>query len=81
MPAGYAEMRALAATYTKEAVKVLANALTDDDGRVRIKAAEVLLERAWGKAAAAPEDLEALRESSPLSGLTPEQLVAIAKGE
>ena len=81
LPEGYAEFRRACASFSKQAVTVLVDALGDADGRVRIKAAEVLLERAWGKSAAAPEDLDALRESSPLAGLTTEQLLAVAKGE
>jgi hypothetical protein len=83
LPEGYAEFRKACASFSQQAVGVLVEALKDDDGRVRIKAAEVLLERAWGKAAAAPEDLEALRESSPLAAYTKDEVLAIAtsKGE
>jgi hypothetical protein len=81
LPEGYAEFRKACASFSKQAVGVLVDALKDDDGRVRIKAAEVLLERAWGKASAAPEDLEALQAASPLAGLTKAEIIAAAKGD
>ena len=40
----------------------------------RVRAAEVILDRAWGKAAAAPEDREAMRDR--FAGLTAEALLA-----
>lgn len=40
----------------------------------RVKAAEVILDRAWGKAAAAEEDRDAMR--SAFSALTPEMLLS-----
>ncbi len=35
--------------HTVRSIAVLASALDDEDARVRIKAAEVLLDRGWGK--------------------------------
>lgn len=43
-------VRGMAAEYTEMALKCLAEALGDDDGRVRIAAANSLLDRAWGGA-------------------------------
>lgn len=46
-----AEVRALAREYTPKAIHTLASIMTDSDrrGSERIKAAEILLDRAWGK--------------------------------
>lgn len=44
------EIRELAKRHTPAALKVLVEALKDDNGRTRIAAAEVLLDRGWGKA-------------------------------
>ena len=44
-------MRAAAREHTDTAIGVLVSAMADEDARVRIKAAEVLLDRGWGKAA------------------------------
>jgi len=48
-PKGEAIVRDAARKQTEAAIGVLASALTDEDPRVRIKAAEVLLDRGWGK--------------------------------
>ena len=42
-------MREAARELSPQAIEVLRGAMEDDDPRVRIKAAEVLLDRAWGK--------------------------------
>ncbi len=49
-PAGEAKVRSAAQEHTEAAIGVLASALSDPDPRVQIKAAEVLLDRGWGKA-------------------------------
>lgn len=46
-------VRDAARQYTEQAIAVLAAALDDDDRKVQIKAAEVLLDRGWGKPAQA----------------------------
>jgi hypothetical protein len=45
--AGY--LRQTARLYAEQAIGVLVSALEDEDTKVRIKAAEVLLDRGWGK--------------------------------
>ena len=44
-------VRDAARQYTERAIQVLGEALLHDDTRIAIKAAEVLLDRGWGKAA------------------------------
>jgi hypothetical protein len=46
-----------------------------------VSAAQAILDRAWGKAPSAPEDHDAMRATNPLAGLTPEQVLRLAKGE
>ena len=46
---GEARVRDAAREHTEQSIQVLATALDDDDARIRIKAAEVLLDRGWGK--------------------------------
>ena len=72
-PGGYAEFREACREHSPEAVKMLANAVKTGD----VQAARVLLEYAWGKPASAPEDLQAVREASPLAGLSLEELMAL----
>lgn len=43
------QLKAMAREHTEAAIGVLANALSDPDPRVQIKAAEVLLDRGYGK--------------------------------
>lgn len=50
-PKGVANLQAKCREFTANAVKALTDALQDADARVRIAAAQVLLERGWGKAA------------------------------
>jgi hypothetical protein len=50
-PKGEAKVRDAAQALTDEAIGVLADALKDDDRRIAIKAAEILLDRGWGKPA------------------------------
>lgn len=48
-PKENAAIKALAREHTETAIQVLAAALADPDPRVQIKAAEVLLDRGYGK--------------------------------
>ena len=48
-PKGEAKVRAAAQEHGEAAIGVLFAALSDEDARVRIKAAEVLLDRGFGK--------------------------------
>jgi hypothetical protein len=51
-PAGYAEMAELARSKTPEAIETLVACMGFGvDGRVRVMAAEALLDRGWGKVA------------------------------
>ena len=50
-PKGEAKVREAARVHTEVAIGVLVSAMDDPDARVRIKAAEVILDRGWGKAA------------------------------
>ena len=50
-PKGEAKVRAAAREHTDTALGVLVSAMADEDVRVRIKAAEVILDRGWGKPA------------------------------
>jgi hypothetical protein len=81
LPEGYGAFREACQSYSGRALKVLADSLESEDERIALEAAKVLLERAWGKAAAAPEDLDAVKQGNPLAGLTPEQVLKLAKGE
>ena len=49
-PKEVGEIRELARQHTAASIKVLAQGLKDENGRTRIAAAEVLLDRGWGKA-------------------------------
>lgn len=79
-PGGYAEFRELCRSKSPAAVTALEDAL-GDGGPSAVAAARVLLEYGWGKPAAAPEDLEAVREGAgvALSQLTREDLLKVAK--
>jgi hypothetical protein len=48
-PKGEGRVREAAREHTDEALGVLVAAMQDEDVRVRIKAAETILERGWGK--------------------------------
>ncbi len=52
-PKGEARVRLAAQEHGQAALDVLVSAMADEDVRVRIKAAEVLLDRGFGKAAQA----------------------------
>jgi len=49
-PKEVGEIRELARQHTAASIRVLAAGLKDENGRTRIAAAEVLLDRGWGKA-------------------------------
>ena len=51
VPKGYAEMRAAARGHTAAALKALVDALSDN--KLRVVAAQALLDRGWGKPAQA----------------------------
>lgn len=76
-PGGYAEFRGQCREKTAEAIDTLTAALSEG-GAVAVAAARVLLEYAWGRPAAAPEDLVAVREANPLAGLSLDDLLALA---
>lgn len=67
-PKENAAIKALAREHTETAIQVLATALSDPDPRVQIKAAEVLLDRGYGKAAQAitGEDGDAIKVDASL---------------
>jgi hypothetical protein len=48
-PKGEAALKAAAREFTEQSLGVMAASLTDEDPRIRLKAAELLLDRAWGK--------------------------------
>lgn len=72
-PKGYAEFLESLRDLTPDALDVVREKLKQKNADVALK----VLERAWGKAPAAPEDHEALKEALPK--LTARQLVALAK--
>lgn len=49
-PKGEAKIREAARQHSDHALQVLVDALSDEDRRIQIKAAELLLDRGWGKA-------------------------------
>ncbi|HRY15427.1 MAG: hypothetical protein KDJ31_14545 [Candidatus Competibacteraceae bacterium] len=51
MPKRLAEIRTLAREYTKEAIETLVNLMRDEtkEASCRVRAAQELLDRAWGK--------------------------------
>lgn len=49
MPAGLAEVKASARAYTTEAIQTLAALMRTAKDEVRVKAAEALLDRGWGR--------------------------------
>lgn len=70
-PKGFAEFRAACRGHSEEALQVLVASLHSEDERVCLEAAKALLERAWGKPASAPEDLDAARDGA----VAPRELV------
>jgi hypothetical protein len=80
-PKGFAEFRAACREYSTEALNVIVETLRSEDEKVALEAAKALLERAWGKAPAAPEDLDAMKATNPLAGLTTAEILAVVKGD
>lgn len=74
-----AELKAAFQELTPLALKALREVVeTGERDGDRVKAAEVILERGWGKAAAAPEDREALKEAArPLAVVSSADLAAV----
>lgn len=64
-PKGFAEFRAACREYSTEALNVIVETLRSEDEKVALEAAKALLERAWGKPASAPEDLDAVKDAGP----------------
>jgi len=83
LPPGYAEVRDAARTVSLEAVEVLKRCMHNEDDRIAMDAAKALLERAWGKPASAPEDLDVLKDSGPVAPreLVMQALVQLARQE
>jgi hypothetical protein len=79
-PADYGQFRELCRTKSPQAVAALEAALDKGDS-ASVAAARVLLEYGWGKPAAAPEDLEAIRQGNGqvLAQLSRDELLAIAQ--
>ncbi len=67
------DLERTAESYVSEAVKVLADALKDDDAKVRIAAANALLDRARGKPKQA---VEVERAPHSLDEITTDDLIA-----
>lgn len=70
-PKGLVNLRELARTFTEEAIQTLAECLHDGDGRVRVAAANALLDRGWGKPVQPTEDQP---EHDALAEMTDEEL-------
>lgn len=82
LPPGYAVVRDAAREVSLEAVKTLTECMRDEDARIRIEAAKAVLERAWGKPASAPEDLDAVASGPSASReLVLAALERLAKGD
>lgn len=52
-PKGEAKVRSAAREHTETAIGVLVASMSDDDARVRLAAAQAILDRGWGKPAQA----------------------------
>ncbi len=75
-PAGYAAYREKMRVHSDEAIAALVADLEVPEKRAF--AAKTILEFSWGKAPAAPDDLEALRDSG-INGWTAAQVLELAK--
>ena len=68
-------LKAMARVHTEAAVQVLVDALSDENGRTRIAAAEALLDRGYGKpaqsVAVTGEDGGAVEMSLKVTGIPP----------
>ncbi len=80
-PKGYAEFRAACREYSHEALEVIVRTMRSDDEKLAFEAAKTIHERSWGRAPAAPEDNEALRDARPLAGKTAAEILAAMRGE
>jgi hypothetical protein len=80
-PSGYVATQQLAREHSLEAVRTLVERLRDPDGRVAVTAANLLLERAWGKTKEMrPEDGEKAHvDLSALSDSEIKILLALAQ--
>lgn len=70
-PKVIARLRDLARAYTEEAILTLAECLKDPDGRIRVAAANALLDRGWGKPVQPTEEQP---ETEKLSEMSDEEL-------
>lgn len=70
-PKGFEEFRAACREVSPRALGVLVDSLKSEDERIKLEAAKTLLERAWGRPASSPEDLETLEKALE----TPRELV------
>jgi len=52
-----------------------------ENDTVQLKAAEVILDRAWGRTPAAPEDVAAIASANPLAGVTAEVLIGLLRAK
>lgn len=73
-PKALAELQALARQYAEASVNVLAEALKHKDHRIRIVAAQTLLDRGYGKPAQT-----VTVQKSPLDDVDPATLAALAE--
>ena len=73
------ELREAFRALAPEAIETLHQVMkTGERDGDRVRAAEVILERGWGKAPAAPEDREAMKEAArPLSVVSSADLAAV----
>jgi hypothetical protein len=80
-PKGYAEFRASCREHSPAALATLVSALSDE--KLCVQAAQTLLAYGWGKPAAAPEDLDAVRDAGPVASrdVVLAALERLAKGE
>lgn len=80
-PKGVVEVMRLAREHTVEAIEALVDVMRSEDPKAasaRVAAANALLDRGWGKVAAAAVDEGDELDASPLGALTPEQVRALA---
>ena len=64
-----ADLRELARNMTPKAMKRVYDALDDDDNRIRLQAANIILDRAWGKASPADPELQESLQVAHLEAL------------
>jgi len=77
-PKDVAHIRDLAREYSSEAIKTLATIMRDpgEKSSARTRAAETLLDRAWGRVSACPEAGEPTHPQSPSEGMTDAEIDA-----